>query len=57
MQAWIIFANSGAFVVHYCMVTLGLYILMNLCLQVAVCHEMDLQVHEQRAEGLPEYTA
>ena len=34
-----------------------LYLLVRLWLQVALCYQMGLQVHNQRAEGLPAHTA
>ena len=34
-----------------------LYLSMSLWLQVALCCQMGLQVHDRRAEGLPAHTA
>ena len=56
--------NFGLFLQHQvhllCMIVRLDFVLcfsMSLQLQVALCHEMGLQVHDQRAEGLLTHTA
>ena len=57
MLFWIVFTISGAFFLYDYAFNFVLYLSMSLQLQVALCCQMALQVHDQRAEGHPAHTA